>query len=448
LLISDGFGPASETYARQYSQYLHSYDPSHQLPLDTILVGSSRTQSSSSFITDSAAGATAFSCGLKTYNGAIGVDPQRKPCGTLLEAAKASGYLTGLVATSRITHATPASFAAHVPLRDMENQIALHEIGNYSLGRQVDLMFGGGICHFLPRNNSLASCRQDDVNPFELAKTLGWNIGISKEYFDSLKEDASLPILNLFANDHMNYDIDRDSKVQPEMASKALQILKYSTKDSPAGFFVMIEGSRIDMAAHSNDPTAHVHDILAYHETISVVKKFVNENPGTVMISVSDHETGGSFFRIILGFSVGHQLGLTYPEYRWDPGVIAAVKHSSEYIASAIKAQPSEVKVNFVKDTVMKDWLNISDYSNSDISLLTNESISSTDLEYYIGHMVSDRAGLGWSTHGHSAVDVNLYAYGYGASNLAGNHENTDIGLFIARQLGLELDKITRKLGA
>jgi len=88
-------------------------------------------------------------------------------------------------------------------------------------------------------------------------------------------------------------------------------------------------------------------------------------------------------------------LGLTYPEYRWDPGVIAAVKHSSEYIASAIKAQPSEVKVNFVKDTVMKDWLNISDYSNSDISLLTNESISSTDLEYYIGHMVSDRAGLG-----------------------------------------------------
>ena len=125
-----GFGPASETMARDYAQFVHNSGPGFMLPLDTILgtryflinslVGSSRTMSSSSFITDSAAGATAFSCALKTYNGAIGVDPRGAPCGTVLEAAKEAGYLTGLVATSRITHATPASFAAHVSTRDME----------------------------------------------------------------------------------------------------------------------------------------------------------------------------------------------------------------------------------------------------------------------------------------------------------------------------------------
>ena len=120
LMISDGFGPASETLARDYVQALSNGGPTTMLALDSILVGSSRTQSSSSYVTDSAAGATAFSCAMKSYNGAIAVDPQQKPCGTLLESAKELGYKTGLVATSRITHATPATFAAHVPFRDME----------------------------------------------------------------------------------------------------------------------------------------------------------------------------------------------------------------------------------------------------------------------------------------------------------------------------------------
>lgn len=121
-MISDGYGPASETFARSYLQYLiESNDPSIQeggrwsslvpedgptdyrltLPLDPILIGSSRTRSADSLVTDSAAGATAFSCTLKSYNGAIAVEPkQRDPCGTLLEAAKHQGYQTGLVVTS------------------------------------------------------------------------------------------------------------------------------------------------------------------------------------------------------------------------------------------------------------------------------------------------------------------------------------------------------------
>ena len=96
-----------------------------------------------SFITDSAAGATAFACGIKTYNRGIGVDPRGRACGTVLEAAKRGGYVTGMVVTSKVTDATPACFASHVLDRDYENAIAEQLIGNGPLNRTVDLLFGG-----------------------------------------------------------------------------------------------------------------------------------------------------------------------------------------------------------------------------------------------------------------------------------------------------------------
>ncbi|KAG0280621.1 hypothetical protein BGZ97_009365, partial [Linnemannia gamsii] len=112
----DGFGPASQTYGRTFYKYKNRGTVLEGEPtsLDTLLVGTSRTRSSDSLVSDSAAGATAFSCAMKTYNGAIAVDPTGNPCGTILEAAKDLGMLTGVVVTSRITHATPAAFSAHV----------------------------------------------------------------------------------------------------------------------------------------------------------------------------------------------------------------------------------------------------------------------------------------------------------------------------------------------
>ena len=96
-----------------------------------------------SLITDSAAGATAFACGIKTYNGGIAVDPRHRACGTVLEAAKLQGYLTGMVVTAKITDATPACFASHVVDRGYENTIAEQLIGIGPLNRTADLLFGG-----------------------------------------------------------------------------------------------------------------------------------------------------------------------------------------------------------------------------------------------------------------------------------------------------------------
>ncbi|KAI8323849.1 alkaline phosphatase-like protein [Martensiomyces pterosporus] len=448
LMISDGFGPASETMARNFVQQINGLPVGFQSPLDEILVGSSRTRSSSSLITDSAAGATAFSCGLKSYNGAIGVNDDKTPCGTILEAAKLQrGMTTGLVVTSRITHATPAAFSSHAAHRDMEDLIAEYQIGNYSLGPVVDLMFGGGRCHFIPQSHTNESCRLDNRDLWAEAKKTGFHTLSSRKEFDALSADKKdvLPLLGAFAYSHMDYDIDRNPKEQPslaEMSDKALRILDSATRDKNEGFLLMIEGSRIDMAAHTNDPAAHLRDIIAYWNTITVVRKFVDEHPDTVMVSVSDHETGG--------FAVAKQLTSEYPDYLWNPRALEPVRHSIEYISSRLLVpefvgKNEDEKYKFVRDTVFPEWLGIKDAKHEEILPVVKES-DSIRLRQLFSDAESNRAQIGWSTHGHSAVDVNLYAYGRDAHLLNGNHENTDIGQFIVSALGLDLKTVTAKL--
>ncbi|KAF9192775.1 hypothetical protein BGZ51_004943 [Haplosporangium sp. Z 767] len=469
MMVSDGFGPASQTYARSFWQYKNNYTEDILTSLDEILVGSSRTRSSDSLVTDSAAGATAFSCAKKSYNAAIGVDPKGVPCGTVLESAKAMGMLTGLVVTSRVTHATPAAFSAHVVHRDMEDDIAVQQIGDYPLGRQVDLMLGGGRCFFLP-NTTDGSCRADDrdlIQDIKKNKKYGWKHLVQNraEFRKLIKEDDDkvlpLPVVGLFHSNHMNFAIDRDPKVEPslsEMAYEALRSLKEHT-GLGQGFFLMIEGSRIDMAAHNNDPAAHLHDILEYHRTVKVVREFIKKNPGTVVISTSDHETGG--------FTLGLQPDPnTYPDYLWRPEVIDRAKVSTEILTQNLIAfhfanRPSadwdqesyrQRAAQFVRKEILEQGLGITDATNEEIKFLSNPDIIPNDMLRFLGHAISRRANLGWTTMGHTGIDVNLYAESsvenghWILDRLKGNHENTEIGDYITWYLDLDLESITEKL--
>src|SRR5271155_4182969 len=179
FMVSDGMGPTSLSLTRTFRQHTSGLPVDDVLVLDRHLIGSSRTRSTSSLITDSAAGATAFSCGLKSYNGAISVLPDHSPCGTVMEAAKRAGYTTGLVVTTRISDATPACFASHANRREYEDLIAEQLIGRYPLGRTVDLIIGGGRCHFLS-NSTKGSCRNDGKDIVALAKQDGWSYVDSK----------------------------------------------------------------------------------------------------------------------------------------------------------------------------------------------------------------------------------------------------------------------------
>jgi alkaline phosphatase len=447
FMVSDGMGPTSLALTRGFRQHTEQLPWDDTLVIDQHLIGQSRTRSSSSLVTDSAAGATAFSCGHKSYNGAISVLPGFEPCGSVMEAAKRMGYTTGLVVTTRITDATPAVFASHVRRREMEDDIALQMIGEtHPLGRVVDLMFGGGRCHFLP-NSTDHSCRADDTDVVKLAEKGGWNYIDNRDDFDSLGTSVALPMLGLFAGGDVPYEIDRryQEKTYPslkEMAKTALDALSAATSNSEQGFFIMIEGSRIDHAGHANDPAAQVHEVLEFIEESDVP---------TLMVSTSDHETGG--------LATSRQLHETYPEYLWYPGVLANASHSSSWAASeyhshldSLDADSTELEAESKKDaksfleTLASKGLGIHDTSDAELSLLL---ASPAIAAYTFADMVSRRAQLGWSTHGHSGADVNIFASNpEWAEDLVGNHENTEVGEFLARYLGVtdEVEKVTKEL--
>ncbi|CAH6722430.1 repressible alkaline phosphatase [[Candida] jaroonii] len=453
MMVTDGMGPASLSLTRSFRQFTDDLPINDILTIDKHLIGSSRTRSSSSLVTDSAAGATAFSCGLKSYNGAIGVDPSKSPCGTILEGLKLQGYLTGLVVTTRITDATPAAFSSHVNYRWQEDLIAQHQLGESPLGRVVDLIIGGGRTHFYPIAEG--GSRTDGRNLIkEYSKT--WNYVGNRQEFDELNsgENVTLPLLGLLADYDIPYDLDRDSKEYPSLAEQtrtALRALSKATEDSDQGFFLLIEGSRIDHAGHANDPSAQVREVLAYDEAFKEVLDFIDSSDvETVAISTSDHETGG--------LVTARQINSNYPDYLWYPEVLFNSKHSGEYLAHKILTQKSNTES--VEDFLVKVFeedMGIKNFSKEELQLVKNTNDAS-ELMYILNNMISIRSQTGWTTHGHSAVDVNIYAYTNSPSikeklyshkenvGLLGNHENIEIGKFMANITGVDFEEITKKI--
>ena len=410
FMVSDGMGPASLSLTRSYRQYQHGLPYNNTLVLDKHLIGSSRTRSSSSLVTDSAAGATAFGCGHKSYNGAIAVLPDESPCGTVLEAAKAAGYMTGLVVTTRITDATPACFASHAVRRDLEDLIAEHLIGNYPLGRTVDLILGGGRCHFLP-NTTKGSCRGDSKDVLSLAQDNGFSYIDSKEELDNLDFGTAvkLPLLGLVASTDIPFEIDRIHSPelypsQAEMTKLALKALSAATKDSDKGFFLMVEGSLIDHTGHANDPAAQVHEVLAHDEAFAEILDFVknDDNPG-VLVGTSDHETGG--------LTTALELPPEPPGYYWLPEVLARASHSTVYLQDRwmewLDGEGSlanrHIKRNFVLEKLIREGLGIEDATDADADTVIDAG-ASRPAAFVLSEIISNKARVGWTTHGHTGT--------------------------------------------
>ncbi|KAL7783615.1 alkaline-phosphatase-like protein [Trichoderma ceciliae] len=451
FMVSDGMGPASLSLTRSYRQYIYNLPENDTLVLDQHFWGTSRTRSSNSLVTDSAAGATAFSCGLKSYNGAISVLPDFEPCGSVMEAAKRIGYTTGLVVTTDITDATPACFVSHVLRREMQDSIALQEVGEGVLGRSVDLMMGGGRCHFLP-NTTSGGCRADEVDVTRLAREKhGWSYANDRKDFDALNggSEIELPFLGLFAERDVPFEIDRQKQndVYPslsEMATAALRALEKATRHSDKGFFLMIEGSRIDHAGHFNDPAAQVREVLEYDKTFKAVIDFIaNSETETVLVATSDHETGGLATALQ---EPGH-----LPVYNWYPRALANASSSAEFLASKLRthaaAAPSSSKADlkrWINEELVIPGLGVSNASDGELSALADNAEASVEI---FSAIISLRAHVGWSTHGHTAVDVNIYSSGGpGTHEIRGNVENTDVGKFLRHYLDVDVEEITKEL--
>ncbi|MCJ7701782.1 MAG: alkaline phosphatase, partial [Anaerolineales bacterium] len=223
--------------------------------------------------------------GEKTINGYIGVDPAAASLSSILEDLQQEGFSVGLVTTVQVSHATPAAFAAHVPDRNLMNEIALQ-----MLAHSPNVLLGGGEDEFLPPTES--GCysqpgeRMDGRNLIEEAIAWGYTYVCEAGAFGDIEPATTTHLLGLFGDEGMYRPFTPSLAA---MTEKAIEILS----QDPDGFFLMVKGGQIDWAAHSNDAENVMADTLGLDAAVAIGLAYAQTNPNTILIVTADHETGG-----------------------------------------------------------------------------------------------------------------------------------------------------------
>jgi alkaline phosphatase len=284
LMIGDGMGAAHVTAGKIIAG---------NLEMERLTAGGLvTTYSADELVTDSAAGGTAYATGRKTRNGAISISPSGERLETVIEYAEQLGMATGLVVTCSVAHATPAAFAAHV-----ENRDDYAEIARQMTASGVDVLFGGGRSYFLPQSEP-GSARKDDEDLLGALRRR-MPVALSADEFRALPDvEAAAALL---ASDDMGWVAERNPPL-PELTEKALRIL---SKDAD-GFFLVIEGSQIDWAAHDNRENELVSEVLDFDRAVGVAMDFAERDGRTLVVVTADHETGA--YAILDGSIERHEI--------------------------------------------------------------------------------------------------------------------------------------------
>lgn len=371
LFIGDGMGTAQRNAIR-----LATVGEKGNLAMDSMpYVGLIHT-SSIVPITDSAASATAYASGVKTYNGAIGMNADKKTVQTLMEVAKSAGKSTGVVTTSQITDATGAAFGAHVEDRSKQSDIALQLLTK----SKVDVLLGGGEDFWYPAGNPGKFPDEPAEDPSEKSKgTQGNLVDKAKQlgytYVTNTKDMQNAKgskLLGLFANEEMfqqnpegEGDIYDPVVSLPDMTKKAIDTLAKNNK----GFFLMVEEEGTDEFAHANNAKMTIKAGQALDKSVQVAKDFAKKNPDTLVLVLADHETGG--------FS------------------IEAVDEDDE----------------------------------------SGDGISKEDGPFAIANSKQNFV-VDWTTSGHTAVDIPITAMGKNAQLFTGFYENTEVFAKLLQAMG------------
>jgi alkaline phosphatase len=424
MIVGDGMGPA---YTAAY-RYYHD-NPATEIIEDTVfdrhLVGMSSTYpaSVSGYVTDSAAGATALSSGVKSYNGAIGIDVNKKPVQTVLEWAKSQGKKTGVVVTSQINHATPAGYLAHNDSRKHYNAIADSYVDEKINGQfKMDVILGGGWKYFL----------RDDRNLVNEFKQAGFQYLDSYNQLNNIK--ANQPVIGLFSDVGLPWALDDTNPHRLSMMTKAA-VKQLENKN---GFFMLIEGSQIDWGGHGNDIAAAMGEMDDLAKTLEFLEQYVKSHPDTLVVLTADHSTGG--------LTVAAN-GI----YKWDPTVLHSMKHSPNTIAKAlvtedITASSTQKWFNFTLtddeiaqlNQIKHDPAHALNAQDSKGNPYADKKASNVKKALYkaIKHLIDVRTNTGWTSSGHTAVDVPVFAFGAQSEKFKGLEDNTDIAKNIFKLLG------------
>lgn len=421
MLVMDGSSDNVSTLSRWYK--------GESLALDEILTGGARTYSAESAITDSAPAATALATGHKSNSGYVGVLPSSvttpgaeqikeedafKPVANVLEGAKQSGRATGIVSTSEIQHATPAGFSSHVTSRSNYDDIAEQQVY-----QGIDVVLGGGL-------NSLKETRKDGENLLEVLEEQNYELVTTRE--ELLKTNAD-KIWGSFAPAALAYDFDREhtKAEEPTLADMTKKAIDTLNKDKD-GFFLMVEGSKIDWAAHANDAVGMISDFLAFDDAVKEALEFAKKDKNTLVIAVTDHGNSG----ITMGNIATTGTYDTTPVSAY----IDPLKEATMTVEGALSFL-KEDKSNLEEVAALYGLKNLTDKERT--ALETSEKLAATMVK-----LLAERANIGYTTGGHTGDDVFLYAYG--PNKPTGLVENTDLANIMAETMGFKLDQLTSSL--
>jgi len=410
LMIGDGMGPAHIQITWLYATRQVGKNLVMTEVMDNGRTAYMVNDTADSTVTESAAAATQMAAGVKVLAKSIGIGPDGKTLKTILEMAKEKKKATGLVTTSRITDATPAAFAAHVEHRSDEMRIA-----DQLVRSDVNILFGGGRDFFIPESEK--GKRKDGRNLLNEAKQ---NKYVIAETAEEMKNAQGDKILGIFNQGFMNFEIDRKGSPEPslaEMTAKALQVL--SQKEQ--GFFLMVEGGRIDHAAHYYDIGSVIFDTLAFDEAVKVAYDFQKGNPDTLLIITADHETGGL---VVLPYTP------TSKEYEGiNLEAISKIKGSFLKRNMELGVNPSPDRIK----EVMKKYYDI-DLTEDQVKVIQENPIKRLDPRHFAKYGDAGIASvlrlyhrIGWATDSHTATPLFLWGIGPGSERIKGWRHNTEV---------------------
>lgn len=429
-LIGDGLGASQRQIAEYYLQHMTGNNTATLAMNDMDVAGINTTYSLDTLVTDSAAAGTALACGVKTNNGMIAQTPDGTNVKTLVEATQELGYATGVVSSTRITHATPATFYAHNADRNNEAGIAEDLVNS-----GVDFIAGGGYRYFVPSTNE-ESKREDDRNLVSEMSMLGYQTFIDENGavdFASYTPEAGDQVLALFSKSHMPYEIDRansDTNLASlsEITQAGLDLLSLDED----GFFLMVEGGRIDHACHPNDVATTIYDTLEFDEVVQVAIDFYNEHPDdTLIVVVGDHETGG----LGLGYSTDYFLNLNAID-----GITASFEDGYSYAYEA--GGDRETYYDYLKKIGIKDLTDDEKALIEDGMDMVDAGASESgynEAGIAVNHIISERAGVQWTTYAHTGTQIPFSVTGVSEEAFGGFMDNTEIAQMLANVLGVSI---------
>jgi alkaline phosphatase len=432
LFIGDGMGLAQTRAAALYARQAIGRETTlSQIPIN----GVTATQSANSDVTDSSAAASAIYSGHKVNNGAMNILPDGRKAFTIAQAAKKAGKSVGVVSTTRLTHATPGAIYAHSADRDDENYIA-EQLPEF----EPEVALGGGTRHFIPQG-SAGSKRTDDKDLIAVMKNKGYAYVTTVSELGKINPASCEKLLGLFAQSNMDFDIDRENDPvlasQPTMTDMTKAALAILAKN-PDGFFLMVEGGRIDHACHGHDIKAAIQETLAMDDAVNAALKFQKDRPEILIIVTADHETGG------LGLGRGTQYSIALARLK-------PIRRSLDYLSQLIMKDPVKREqlveaAGFGLDKDEKELL-LQHPSDAKVDLVPelqaiprlSRYVSSWDHKA-LSEIEARRAGIGWTSYVHTAQPVITYAVGPGEEEFLGSYDNTDIPKKVSKLLGLTLE--------